>query len=130
MKSHIQNFFIGRNGSDDLSKFLSIVAAILLVLGIFSGGLFTYIAAALLIYSIYRMCSKNLYKRSQENESYLQLKSKVTGFFGNQKRHFDQRKTYRFYKCPSCRQELRVPRGKGSIVVSCPKCGMKFEKKS
>jgi len=130
MKSRIQNFFVGRNGSDDLSKFLSIIVIVLLFLGILFGSLFTYLATALLIYSIYRMCSKNLYKRGQENESYLQLKSKVTGFFGNQKRHFNQRKTYRFYRCPSCRQELRVPRGKGSIVVSCPKCGTKFEKKS
>lgn len=130
MRSRIQNFFAGRNGTDDLGKFLSVLVIVLIILSAFLGNIFTYFAFLLMIYEVFRMCSKNLYKRSQENETYTRLKSKVTGLFGGQRRHFDQRKTYRFYKCPSCRQELRVPRGKGTVIVTCPKCHTRFEKKS
>ena len=42
----------------------------------------------------------------------------------------EQKKIYRFYKCPQCRQRVRVPKGKGRICITCPKCRAEFIKKS
>jgi DNA-directed RNA polymerase subunit RPC12/RpoP len=69
-------------------------------------------------------------KPERENFAFLRLKGKFTDFFGYIKMRLNQRKTHRFYKCPSCKQRLRVPKGKGRISIRCSKCGTSFEKKT
>ena len=41
-----------------------------------------------------------------------------------------ERKTKAFLKCPNCGTMLSVPRGKGKIIVTCPKCRARMETKS
>lgn len=130
MRERLQRFFDGRNGVDNLGQFLNITSLILLILGIFTLPVFSFLGIALYIWNLYRMLSRNLYKRSQENDAYLQLTNKVKKWLSLQKKRFAQRKTHRIYRCPSCKQAVRVPKGKGKISLTCPTCQTQFIKKS
>lgn len=46
------------------------------------------------------------------------------------KKMWKERKTSNFLKCPQCGQVLSVPKGKGKLRVTCPKCHAKMEVKS
>ena len=93
-------------------------------------SLFTYLGAALLIFCYYRTFSRNISKRTEENYRYYTLKDRVDGKFRGLKDQWANRKLYHYYRCPQCRQKLRVPRGRGRIQISCPRCGTQFIKKS
>ena len=88
------------------------------------------LAVAVMIYAYFRMFSKNIAKRSAENQWYLQKELKVKGFFQKKKRKLQSRKQYHIYKCPNCKQKIRVPRGRGKIAITCRKCGNEFIRKS
>lgn len=130
MKAWFQRFMSGRYGYDQLGRFLWLVSLVLLLLGMFLNGFLYYLGLALLIWSYFRMLSRNIHKRYAENQKYLQLEGRVKKWFGKYRLRFDQRKTYRYFRCPRCHQELRVPRGRGRISINCPKCGTSFIKKS
>jgi len=130
MREKLQRFMIGRYGSDRFNQFLMIVAMVLLVLSLFGVKLCYGLAFVVMIYAYFRMFSKQIYKRSAENQRYLQMERKVRGFLRGKKNEFAQRKDYHIYKCPKCKQKLRVPRGRGKIAIRCRKCGNEFIKKS
>ena len=85
---------------------------------------------ALIIYAYFRVFSRNIYKRSAENQWYLNKTYKLRTFLLKQKNLMQQRKTHHIYKCPVCKQKIRVPRGKGRIEIRCPRCNATFIKKS
>ena len=93
-------------------------------------SLFTYLGAALLIFCYYRTFSRNISKRTEENYKFYTLKDRVGSKFRSWKEQWANRKVYHYYRCPQCRQKLRVPRGRGRIQISCPRCGTQFIKKS
>lgn len=125
------SFMQGRYGVDQLSKFLSIVGLIVMVVSnITRMQIFYYIGIAMLIYAYVRMFSKNINKRYGENQRYLFYSDKVKNKFSGIKTAFSQRKTHKVFKCPNCSQKIRVPKGKGKIEISCPKCFTKFVRKS
>lgn len=130
MKEKLQRFMMGRYGNDRLNQCLMIIALVFLVISIFVPGMFYLIALGIMIYVYFRMLSRNIAKRSDENRWYLAREMKVRGFVQRKKNEFKQRKDYHIYKCPNCKQKLRVPRGRGQIVVRCRKCGTEFTKKS
>ena len=117
----MQSWMYGRYGYDELSKFLSIFALVLMVLSIFLPPLYI-IAFVLLLWSIIRTYSRKIEKRRQEREVYLRFTGKIKQFFGVRKNMFRDRKTHRYFKCPECKAYLRVPKGRGKIEISCPKC--------
>ena len=127
----LRRFLVGRYGMDTLNKVLFVIALILLVIGFFLPyrGL-DMLVLILLAIGYFRFFSRNIAARYRENQHFLQLRAKPRDFFRKRKYHFDQRKSYRFYRCPKCRKELRVPVGKGKIRVTCPRCGEEFIKKS
>ena len=133
-KEKIAQFMSGRRGADEFSRFLLIAALVFIVLSWMLGGALQSITWALglacLIYCYVRMFSRNIYKRQQENHWFLQKKSAVTRWFRSIKDRWQQRKDYRFFRCPSCHTLLRVPKGKGKIQLTCRKCGNRFERKS
>ena len=88
------------------------------------------LAGAAIVYSYFRILSRNTRKRYSENLKYLSYQNRVTTWFGKQQVRFKQRKDYHYYRCPQCGQQLRVPRGRGKISITCPKCGHQFIKKS
>lgn len=131
MREKIQRFMIGRYGADELAKAQSIAALVLLFLSMFSRlGIFYWLAIALMIYSTWRMFSKNISARYAENQKYLNYRYQMAVKWDRFKKHLAQRKLYRFYKCPQCRQKVRVPKGRGKICITCPKCRTEFMKKS
>ncbi len=130
----MEQFMYGRYGQDEFSRFLMIAALVLFVLALifngYAGTIFYAVAVVALVYDLIRIMSRNLYKRQQENEWYLKKRKAVTGWFRSLKDRWQQRKEYRFFRCPSCHTLLRVPRGKGKILVTCRKCGRRFERKT
>lgn len=134
MRERIAKFMAGRYGNDQLGRALLAVDVIILVLSlIFSGklgGILLPLAMVLLGYMYFRMLSRNIYKRQEENGKYLRLKYKVTSKFNVLKERWKQRKEFKFFTCPSCHTTLRVPRGRGRIKIVCRKCGTSFEGKS
>lgn len=120
----------GRYGFDRFCGFLSFCSLLLVVLGALFSPLLYWLGLITLGYCYFRMLSRNTRKRYQENLKYLALESKVTGWFGTHRARFRQRKQYHYYRCPQCGQQLRVPRGRGKISITCPKCGTQFIKKS
>lgn len=130
MKEKLYRFMMGRYGSDQFNRFLMLLALVFFVISVFGVRGFYLGGLACLIYAYFRMLSKNTYKRSLENNRYLQYEYKVKRYFSGWKRNLAQRKTHHIYRCPSCRQKIRIPRGKGKIEIRCPKCGQTFIKKS
>lgn len=134
MRERLARFMAGRNGNDQLNIFLLIADMVLLLLaGIFSQsvGRFIYPAVFVLLgYVYFRMFSRNLYKRGEENGKFIRLKYRISNFFRLRYERWVQRRDYKFFNCPSCRTTLRVPRGKGKIKIVCRKCGSSFTGKS
>ena len=131
MREKLRRFMIGRYGTDGLNQFLSIASLVLLLIAIVSRiSLFTWLGLVLLILCYYRSLSRNISKRTEENYRYYTLKDRVDGKFRGLKDQWANRKLYHYYRCPKCRQKLRVPRGRGRIQISCPRCGTQFIKKS
>ena len=126
----------GRYGIDQLGKCTITVSAVCIVLSILLGRWFrlssilNMIGFAGLIYTYYRMFSRNYAKRSAENRKYLEETASLRRKIGKQKYMMNERKTNHIYSCPNCKQKIRIPRGKGRIEISCPKCGTKFVKVS
>ena len=96
----------------------------------FFSAVFSAAALALLIWCYVRIFSRKIAVRSEENRKYLSHRNRFLGSFRLLKSCFRQRKDYAFFRCPSCREVVRVPRGKGKIRITCPRCGYAFEKKT
>lgn len=131
MGDKLRRFLAGRYGMDQLNKLIFIITLILIVvMWIWPNRLWQLAFWILIVIGYFRCFSRNIYARYAENQKYLKATEKIRSFFRKKKYRFDQRKTYRFYKCPKCKQQVRVPRGKGKINIKCPKCGERFVKKS
>lgn len=130
-KDRFARFMYGRYGMDQLSRNLSLICLVLLVITMFSRSNVLYaIALAGIIYTYFRVFSRNISKRSKENEKYLSFHYKVVGKINRIKYIIKDNKTHKIFKCPSCSQKIRVPRGKGRISIKCPKCRIEFIKKT
>ena len=131
MREKLRQFMIGRYGTDGLNQFLSIASIVMLLISLITRvSLFTYVGMVLLILCYYRSLSRNISKRTEENYKFYTIKDRITGKVNSLKDQWANRKLYHYYRCPQCRQKLRVPRGRGRIQISCPRCGTQFIKKS
>jgi chromate transport protein ChrA len=127
-REKLARFMYGRNGADHLGMALLWVYLALAIAAVFFKPL--YILALLLVgWMLFRIFSKNLYKRQAENQKYLRLVGKVKGWVTLQKNKVRDRKTHRYRTCPHCRATLRLPNKKGRHTVCCPKCRKDFEVK-
>ena len=128
MKERMQRFMAGRYGNDQLNQFIFIVAIISMVLEIITRqSLFYTLTLVLLILAYVRVFSRNINKRYEENMKFLQKKDAI---FRRQKYYAAQRRNFHIYTCPQCKQKIRIPKGKGKISITCPKCRTSFIKKS
>ena len=134
MREKMARFMAGRNGNDQLNLFLYAVDAVLLIAATLIGGQvgrWMFVAVlALLGYIYFRMFSRNLTKRREENGKFLRLLYSVQAGLKIRREKWVQRKDYKFFTCPSCKTTLRVPRGNGKIKIVCRKCGNSFTGKS
>ena len=120
----LRRFMAGRYGSDRLNQCLLGAALVLILIGWLGGkaaarlNVLSLLAYVPLVWSIFRMYSRNIEARRRENAAFLRFFSRLRD------------KQYRYFRCPGCRQVVRVPRGKGKINIRCPKCGRQFIKKT
>ena len=126
---------IGRNGTDQLNRFLLLADVVVLLLASLLGrtglgGLLYILVLALLGLTYFRMFSRDLYRRRSENERYLREKDKLAAKLRILRERWNQRKDYKFVTCPACKAVMRVPRGRGKIRIVCHKCGNTFMGKS
>ena len=123
IRTGLRRFMEGRYGTDKLNMLiLGCALAIVIVYSFVPSGLVQLILWALsyvlMIWAIFRSLSRNTYKRYEENRRFLRLCEQVKD------------RDNRYFNCPRCRQRVRVPRGKGKISITCPKCREKFVKKT
>ena len=123
LSTGLRRFMEGRYGSDKLNTAILVAALVLVLvytflpLGLVKTVLWI-LSYVLMFWAIYRMLSRNTYRRYQENRRFLQIMDGIRD------------REHRYYNCPTCRQRVRVPRGKGKIAISCPKCREKFIRKT
>ena len=123
VKAALQRFMAGRYGTDQLNM---VILAIGIVLSIVCVVVMHPVADIVLLVMSYgllavvflRCISRNTYKRYRENRKFLMLIQKLKD------------RKHRYFDCPKCRQQVRVPRGKGKIMITCPRCNEKFTKKT
>ena len=129
MRDFFRRLMIGRYGNDGLNRTLSIFGLVCLVVGLFLHP-FYWLGIALLVVCYFRMFSRNTTARYRENIWYYNKTAALRTRLNQYKVRFSRRKIYRYFRCPICKQEMRVPRGRGRISVTCPKCKYEFIKKS
>ena len=113
-----RRFMMGRYGGDQLSMVLIIFSAILtLIAQLAQLRLLAFIGYVPLGIAVFRMLSRNTSKRSMENYKFAIRMSPVYSWFKKEQNRFRDRKTHKYYTCPKCRQSLRVPKGKGKIII-------------
>ena len=135
MRERIARMMIGRNGNDQLNRFLLLADVILLLLASLlgrrgAGSLLYILVLVLLGLTYFRMFSRDLYRRRSENERYLREKEKLLAKGRILRERWNQRKDYKFFTCPACKAVMRVPRGRGKFRIVCHKCGNTFMGKS
>lgn len=131
----------GRYGIDSFGRFLLIAAMVVILLSNFHFlHKFYFLGLLLLIYAYFRIMSRNIFKRQRENEKYMALRQKFTrnrnhGTMSNWNRGpngaggpdmANSSLAYSFYRCQNCGQTVRVPKGKGTLKITCPNCGNSF----
>lgn len=115
----LQRFMYGRNGSDELSWALILAGVALTLISSLADVEILYLVGYVpLVWAVFRMYSRNLEKRRRENARFLNFFTRLKD------------RNNRYFSCPSCRQMVRVPRGKGKINIRCPKCGHQFVRKT
>ena len=119
----LRRFMEGRYGPDKLTSCLLWTSVILMLIGLFIPNATVKLVLMVIYYvlwgwSIFRMLSRNTYKRYQENRRFLMLLDRIKD------------RDHRYFDCPKCRQSVRVPRRKGKIAITCPKCKEKFIRKT
>lgn len=125
----LQKFMYGRYGIDELYKFMFYLYIFLIILNWFIKSNFLFIIEILLlIIMFYRMFSKRIYKRSNENQIYLKLKKKFLKPFRNIRRSI-KNKEYIYKNCKHCKKLLKlpIPTSRGIKEVKCPKCKSTFK---
>ena len=122
MAAATRRFMQGRYGSDKLNTAILVTGLIACFLAMFMPWkihlALTAVSYGLMAWAIFRMLSRNTYKRYQENRKYLRFVERIKD------------REHKYFDCPRCHQPVRVPRGKGKIAITCPKCQEKFIRKS
>ncbi len=123
LKMGLRKFMTGRYGTDKLNTMILILGLIFCVVSMFLPAgwpvlMMTTLAYVCMFVAIFRAFSRKTYKRYRENRRYLDLVARIKD------------REHRYFACPKCRQSVRVPRGKGKISITCPKCREKFIKKT
>ena len=126
-----RKFMQGRYGPDQLTYALIIIYWPFAFAVRFTGfRVFDSLAYLCLFTAAFRFFSKNIPRRRRENQKFLDILHPIIQWAKLSRRRIRERKTHRFFKCPGCRQVLRVPVGKGRITIRCSKCGVVLEKKT
>ena len=123
LRMGLTRFMTGRYGTDKLNTVILTAGVIVCVVSLFIQSAavdlaLTFVAYGLMFWAMFRTFSRNTYKRYQENRRFLMLLDRIKD------------REHRYFDCPRCHQPVRVPKGKGKIAITCPKCKEKFIKKT
>ena len=123
LSAGLRNFMMGRYGTDRLNMVILSVGLVASLLSVVlrapvANMVLFVLSYGMMFWAIFRTLSRNTYKRYQENRRFLQLIGRMKD------------REHRYFDCPKCRQMVRVPRGKGKISITCPRCREKFVKKT
>lgn len=129
LSEKLRRMMAGRYGVDAFSRFLAALALVLVLANIYFQSFLGTIALILLILVYARAFSRDYAKRSRENARFLAWFAPIIRFYNRLRTRFTDRE-HRYLRCPKCKERLRVPRGKGKIRITCPKCGESFERKT
>ncbi len=130
LRERFASFMVGRYGVDRLYYFLLAICFAIIVVNIFVNSfILSLMESALFAYAIFRVLSRNIYKRQQENEKFIKFADKPKKFFNLQKCKKRDKNTHVYRKCPSCKNNLRLPKQKGEHTVVCPCCKHRFDVK-
>jgi hypothetical protein len=131
MQDKIRRFMMGRYGVDQLGKFMLGFAVITMLISVFfRNRIIEILPFLILVLCYFRIFSRNINQRYNENQKFLSVKNRFLGYFQNANSRRMQNKNYHIYVCPTCKQKIRVPKGKGKICITCPKCRAEFVRKS
>ncbi|PXV84607.1 hypothetical protein C8E03_12410 [Lachnotalea glycerini] len=131
MKEKIRHFMAGRYGVDELTRFILLLDCLLMVFSLLlRNSVMNFICIFLILLCYLRMFSKNYSQRFKENQMYLKYYDRFANKYASVKYAIQQHGIYHIYKCPSCKQKIRIPKGKGKISITCPKCNKQFIKHS
>lgn len=133
-KQKLASFMYGRYGVDTLYWWslgaiivLWVLRLIFSILGLdIISSLLNLLSTAILVITVFRFFSKNIYKRSAENRKFNEFIGKHKGKFILIRDRFRDRKTNVYKACPHCKAMLRLPKEKGTHTVKCPKCSERF----
>ncbi|MBR6656917.1 MAG: hypothetical protein IKL18_01945 [Oscillospiraceae bacterium] len=127
----LREFMYGRYGTDQLSFALIGGGFAFYVLYVFTRSRLLYLVSLVLYgIAVFRTLSKNHTKRRIENQKFMNLWYKLKNKWVGIRADFEERKTYKHFKCPACGQKIRIPRGRGKVEIRCPKCSNRFIKKA
>ena len=123
IRGWLQRFMAGRYGTDKLNMYIlgaGVAVCVLTVLlpWALADLILTVLSYGLMFWAIFRMLSRNTYRRYQENRRFLLWLERIKD------------RDHKYFHCPKCRQPVRLPKGKGKIAITCPKCGEKFIRKT
>jgi len=131
MKEKLARFFWGRYGMDQLGWALVIASMVLTFLSsVFGSSLLLVISYVPLVLAILRILSRNVNARIRENQKFLTYWKPVKKWCKLQYSKLRDIRTHRYFSCPSCKNALRVPKGRGQITITCPVCKTRFDAKS
>jgi hypothetical protein len=129
--NRFRKLMYGRYGFDQFTRFILWTAIIITIIGtILHNGILFYLSYLILFYAIFRTFSRNINHRTQENLRYVNAINAIKNRFRKAKLTLWGSKTHRYYLCPKCKQTIRVPKGKGKICITCPKCRNEFIKRT
>lgn len=131
IRNWLNNFMVGRYGPDQFGLALVVVSLVLKILSeLVNLGLLSFLAYLLIVFALFRFLSHNMQKRRAENDKFIKFWWPVRQKLRLKLEKIKNMRHYKFFSCPSCGNNLRVPRGKGKIKITCPKCGERFERKT
>ncbi len=124
----IKEFFMNRYGMDSFNRALMVLYVIFLLISLITkNDIFMYLSLAIAVYQVYRALSRNFSARTKENQVFLKFWNPIKRKFYSLKKKITD-KTHKYFKCPKCKTEIRVPKNKGKVRITCPKCREQFIK--
>lgn len=130
IRNAIQRFMYGRYGNDQLNLFLiGLYLVLYLIFTLTRLAPIYWVSLVVIFFSLFRLFSRNISRRREENAKFMHVAGPFLQWV-RMRRTIHRDKDHRYFKCPNCGQQLRVPRGKGKITVTCRGCGASFQEKS
>lgn len=132
----LRRMMMGRYGNDQLGNFLFAIYLLLFVLQLIfrrsiAGNIIIMLSYLVILLYFFRCFSRNIYRRQMENQKFLKMWNPIKNYVKFLKMRWQERgSTKVLYRCTKCHQTIRVPRGRGKIAITCPKCRYEFIKKT